>query len=385
MNNNVLLWIWLKVCTGDRNLDTYKLYTHFGSVEKIFSLTTDEIGEIDIVSDNVKSELFKKDTRAAQRIIRNCESNNIEIITIDDKRYPQALLHIYNPPCVLFAHGNVEKAFSKPLLTIVGTRECNSYGERSGSKISAVAAYAGFTVVAGVADGIDTAVISGALGVGGSVIAILPTGHAGISLGDSYKFKDVRKDGVILSEHLPSSSSHQFAYQERNRILAGISIASVIIQAPKKSGALMTADYAIKQNKDVFSLPANIDMPQSEGCNNLINDGAIPILNYKTVVDYFKPKYDGVINDNIPEHLLELPKLDESGEAKTYEFKRIVEKHLDDDERIVLAAIQSGKNDVDSIIEKTTIPYNYVACALTSLVQKNIIRGIPGNKYEIII
>lgn len=385
MNNNILLWIWLKICTGDKNLEAYKLYRHFGSVEKIYSLTYDEIGEINIVNGDVKSALCDKNTRAAEAVMRNCASNNIAIITIDDKRYPKALLDIYNPPCVLFAHGNFEKAFSKPLITIVGTRKCNSYGVRSAARISAVAAYAGFSIVAGVADGIDTAVISGALSVGGSVIAILPGGHAGVPLGDSYKFKDVRKDGVILSEYLPTFKSHQYVYQERNRILAGISIASAIIQAPKKSGAVMTANYALGQNKDVFSLPANIDMPQSEGCNILINDGAIPIMNYKTIVDYFKPKFNGAITDDIPEHLLQLPTVSESDEEETYEFKRVALKHLDDIERVVFTVLQSGKMDVDTIVQTTELSISHVIYALTSLNKKNIVEALPGNKYKIIV
>ncbi len=385
MNNNILLWLWLKVCTNDRNLEAYKLYNHFGSIEKIYSLTSDEIGEINFISGVTKSAMCDKNLKAAESIKRSCDSNNIEILTIDDKRYLKSLLEINNPPCVLFAHGNLEKALSKPLLTIVGTRKCNSYGERSASRISAVAAYAGFTIVAGVADGIDSAVISGALSVGGSVIAILPGGHANVTLGESYKFKDVRKDGVILSEHLPTFKTHQFIYQERNRILAGISIACVVIQAPEQSGAIMTANYALNQNKEVFSLPANIDMPQSIGCNILINDGAMPILNYKTIVDYYKPRFNGEINDDIPDHLLTLPSIKESKEEEIYEFKRVALSHLDEFEKIVFYALQSGEKDANTLVEQTQTPISHVVCALSSLESKGIVKTCPGNKYKIIM
>ncbi len=383
MKNNALLWLWLKICTRDRTHDEYKLYKHFGSVEKIYSLTTDEIGDIDFLDSKIKIALDNKTLKPAELIKRNCDSNNIEIITIDDERYPESLLEINNSPCVLFALGNFEKAFSKPRITMVGTRECSSYGIRSATRISAVTAYAGFSIVTGVADGIDTAVITGALSVGGSVIAVLPTGHAGIPLGSSYKFKDVRKDGVILSEHLPDFKSHQFIYQQRNRILAGLGISTAVFQAPIQSGAIMTSNYTLNQNKEVFSLPANIDMPQSLGSNQLIDDGAIPILNYKTIVDYYKSEYKDVINDDIPEHLLQLPTINESSEEETYEFSRVALKYLDEYELGVFKAIQKGAIDADRIVEATQFSIGHVTYALSSLVDNNMIVSLPGNKYKI--
>ncbi len=385
MNDNIIKWIWLKLAVKDRNLEAYKLYTHFGSIDKIYSLTYDEIADIDFINGDLKTALCDKKTDAAERIIRNCNSNDIEIITVDDKRYPQSLMEIHNYPCVLFAYGNFEKAFSNPLITAVGTRHCTSYGERTAAKISAVLAYSGFSIVAGVADGIDTAVIAGALSVGGSVIAVLPKGHAGVPLSASYKFKDVRKDGVLISEYLPNFKPHKYIYQERNRILAGLSLGSVIIQAPFKSGAVMTAGYALQQNRDVFSLPGNIDMPASYGTNNLLKEGAIPIITYRDIVDYYKPQLGDLINDDIPEHLLKMPAPEAAPEQDMYEFKRVAIKHMDEYEILVFNVLQTGETDIDAIKERTNMPIGNVTYALSSLETKGVIKSSPGGKYKIIL
>ncbi len=388
MNNNILLWLWLKVAVSDRNLEAYKLYEQFRSIEKIYDLTIDEIAPLEFLSIKSKESILNKDTRVAQSILHTCESNKIDIITVDDERYPKQLLEIYNYPCVLFSYGDFEKAFSKPIITIVGTRKCTSYGTRIAAKISAVLSYAGFTVVTGVANGIDTAVINAVTDIEGSLLAVLPKGIAQVNLGSSYKFKDVRKNGAIITEYLPGFKSHQFVYQERNRILAGLCVGSVIIQAHKKSGAGMTANYALNQNRDVFVLPGNIDMPQSEGTNRLIKEGAIPIVTLRDIVDYYKPIYGDIINDDIPDHMITFPSFlqfqqENEKEEETYDFKRVVTKHLDEYERAVFELIQSGLTNGDHIIEKSNISSSDAMYALSSLEGKGLITAYPGNNYKI--
>ncbi len=370
----------------DKNLEAYKLYRHFGSIEKIYGATEDDIAQLEFLDVNSKDAVLNKDTSVAQSILRMCESNKIDVITVDDARYPRQLLEIHNYPCVLFAYGEFEKAFSKPLIAVVGTRECTSYGQRMGAKISEILSYAGFTIVTGVAKGIDTSVINAAISMNASVVTVLPKGLGQVALSSSYKFKDVRKNGVIITEYLPYFKTHKFVYQERNRILAGLCIGAVIIQAPHKSGAVMTANFAMDQNRDVFSLPGNIDMPQSEGTNQLIKEGAIPIISPKDIVDYYKPIYGDIINADIPEHMLLLPPATQSEtetEEQNYDFKRVAINHLDEYERLVFDIMQSGETDCDRIIEKCQTHSSNVMYALTSLEAQGMIKACPGNKYKI--
>lgn len=384
MNENVILWVWLKLAVRDKNLEAYKLYKHFGSIEKIYKASREEIAMLDFVNADSKEGICEKNTAAAREIVRECEQNKVTIIPADDPRYPKQLLEIKNFPCVLFVYGEYEEALSRPMITIIGARECTSYGTRCAEKLSEILCYAGFTVVTGVADGIDTAVITGAMNCNGSIIAVLPKGMASMQLGKSFKFKNMRNHGAFISEYLPSSHSHKFVYQERNRILSGLCVGTVVIQAKKSSGSLMTANYAIEQNRDVFALPGNIDMSASEGVNALIKEGAIPIASLTTVVDYYKPVFGDQINDNIPEHMLIFSKVEDAdSEESKYELKRIAVKHLDEYELMVFNILQSGATDVDTIIEKTNLPPSYVMPAITGLEAEGLIESHLGNQYKI--
>ncbi len=386
MDNNVLLWLWLKIAVRDKNLEAYKLYRHYGSIEKIYALTLDDLAQIDFVSVDTKEALLNKKTDHATSILKMCQSNKIDILTVNDARYPSQLLEIYNYPCILFVYGDYEEAFSKPMIAIVGTRDCTSYGIRTAAKITEVLGYAGFTIVTGVAKGIDSSAINAATGMDASVIAVLPSGIANATLSSSYKFKDVRKNGAIISEYLPSFKTHPYVYQERNRILAGLCIGSVIIQAPKKSGALMTATYSLNQNRDVFALPGNIDMPQSEGSNRLLKDGAIPIITLKDIVDYYKPLLGDKINDDIPDYLLQFPspiQVDEQVEEQVYDFKQKIMGSLDENEMLIMSILHSGATDINTIIEKSELHLSIVMSTLTSLEAKGAVVSDIGNNFKI--
>jgi len=384
MNDNVLLWIWLKVATLDRNLEAYKLYKHFGSVENIYALTDEEIEGIDFVNSEIKTNLCNKDMAVSKEILRSCISNNVTVIPADDKRYPSQLLEIYNYPCALFIHGDFEKAFSRPMITIVGTRSCTSYGIRCAARISEILCHAGFTVVSGIADGIDNAAIKGAIDANGTIVSVIPGGIEKIE-GKHYKYKVLRHGGTIISEHLPTFKQHRFVYQERNRILAGLSVGAVIIQAPRKSGAVMTANYALQQDRDVFALPGNVDMASSEGTNQLIKDGAIPIVTLRDVVDYYKPRFSDIIDDNIPEHLLVFSKDGQEDDLAedVYDVNITAIKELDEFELMIFNYLKSGVTDVNLIVEQAQTSISNIMYALSSLEGKGLVTSLPGGTYKI--
>lgn len=386
MNEKHVIWIWLKTALNDRSLKTYKTFSAFGSIETVYAAGEKELEAIKFLDDNDKKALLDKDLSEAQKTYRLCSSNNIGITTIEDDDYPELLKEIDNPPCMLFYYGNYKKAFSKPTVTIVGTRECTTYGEVTTTYISGMLAACGFTIACGVAKGIDTVAMESAVKSDGSVIMILPDGLIATNYRNKYKFKNIRYNGVVISEHLPNEKTSRYAYHERNRILSGVSLGTIITQAPDGSGALITAGYAADQGRDVFVLPANIDMVQSKGSNKLIKDGATPILGYEDVLETYLPKFkDSLIRCAEQDHIDALKKSEDDKFIKTEDFKRVIMKQLDKDEQEIFKLMSHREITSDYIIDRTNIPVSQVLGIISSLESKGAIVSCPGNKYKILV
>ena len=386
MNENHVLWIWLKTALNDLSLKTYKTYSMCGGVEAVFNAGKKEIEKLEFLDYKDKKALLNKDLSKAQQTYRICSSNGIGITTLDDDDYPKLLREIDNPPCMLFYYGNYNKAFSKPCITIVGTRNCTTYGEVATTYISGMLAACGFTIACGVARGIDTAAMESAVKTDGSVIMVLPDGLIATSYGNKYKFKNIRYNGVVITEHLPSAKTSRYAYHERNRILSGISLGTIVTQAPESSGALITAGYAADQGRDVFALVANIDMVQSKGSNKLIKDGATPIFGYEDVLETYLPKFgDSLIRSSESEHIDALRKSEEDEVLKVEDFKRVMLKQLDENEQQVFKLMSHREVTSDYIIDRTNLPIPLVIGIISSLEAKGAIVSCPGNKYKILV
>ncbi len=386
MNENHILWIWLKTALNDRSLKTYKIYKKLGNIQSIYSCTVKDIDSLEFLTDKDKSMLLDKDLSSVNQTYRLCKSNSIGITTIEDDDYPKLLREIDNPPCVLFYYGNYAKAFSKPCITIVGTRDCTTYGEVTTTYISGMLAACGFTIACGVAKGIDSFAMESAVKSDGSVIMVLPDGLIATNYTNKYKFKNIRYNGVVISEHLPNEKTSKYAYHERNRILSGVSLGTIVTQAPQVSGSLITAGYAADQGRDVFAVPANIDMIQSKGSNKLIKDGATPIFGYEDVLETYLPRYkDVLIKCSEKDQINILKKSEEDLFIKVEDFKRVIIKQLDEDEQKVFALMSHREVTADYIIDRTNIPVSQVLGIISSLEAKGAIVSCPGNKYKILV
>lgn len=385
-DKKTLLWLWLKLALNDNTTRTYKLYKEYGDIQKIYALGPAEIENIPFLKDEDKAALLNKNITKANEILFLCRSNSIDITTIDDEHYPKPFLDVYSPPCIIFTFGNYKLAMSKPKVTIVGTRKCTSYGDKITSKISGALAMAGCTIVTGIAKGIDKVAIKNAVNADGSVISILPHGILTSNLRQLHSFEGLTYKGIVLSEHLPDRQSTPFAYQERNRLLAGLSECCIITQAPEKSGALITANYALDQGKDVYVFPANVDIEASSGTNTLFKDGAIPITGYKDVLEPLMAKYGDKLHDRITESDLERFARGQTPEEeyKSYiNFKRIARQKLTDTEAAVFALIDYSSVSIDYLLGKTDIPVPEMLAALSSLEAKGAIKKGAGNTYTI--
>jgi len=385
MDNILIYWLWLLRTLNGNSRKVRALISHFGSIGRVTEATEEDLLSVDFLQPSEKDALISKnELDNAEATFRFCMSKGIEIIPFTDGRYPAELTEIDNPPAVLFAYGNISEAFSKPKISIVGTRDSTPYGEITSAKISGALAKSGFTIVAGVADGIDSSVIEAALKVDGSVIAILPGGHTRTQFSSKYKFKNIPLHGVILSENLPDTPTYKSSYYERNRLLSGMSLGVIVTQAPVKSGALITANCALNQGKDVFALLANVDMPQSQGSNNLLREGAIPVIDHTDVVNYYISSLGTQINANVkfdPREVCEA--LQPDPVERIDDFHRVVAKTFTDEQQIVFKHIGLVETDINFIIEETQLPVATVMSTLSELEAAGVITACPGNKYII--
>ena len=384
MNDNLILWLWFRLAIKFGSSKCYDTYKAFGSVESIYNASQADYSKCSFLDNDDIASLCNKDTDAAQRAARLYSAQGIGVTPIDSDDYPKLLKEIENPPCVLFWYGNYEKAFSKPCITIVGTKDNTSYGETTSTYLSSTLAACGFTVGCGSARGIDTVVLNSAVHSDGSVIMVIPEGLIAAGFNTKFKYKELRYNGVVISEQIPEIKASKISYRERNRILSGIAYGTIVTQAPETSGALSTASYALDQGRDVFAVPATIDMLQSKGSNKLIRDGAIMVTEVEDVINYYLPKFKDVIVKQAHEEFAKRsPSLRRIAESDSIDFKKDVMTQLDEKEKQVYDLFSYNVLTVDYIIDEMMLPVHEVLSILSSLETKGAIVSCPGNGYKI--
>ena len=210
------------------------------------------------------------------------------MITLQDAEYPNRLRNIFDPPSVLYISGSLPMIDEEPAVAIVGTRDCTPYGVKAAGDAGYLLARSGLIVVTGLARGIDSAAARGALRGGGRVVGVIGSGLDIVYPAENRPlFEDVSCSGAIISEYPPGTAAVSTHFPARNRIISGLSLGVAVIEAPKKSGALITAARALEQGRDVFAMPGNIDAKKSEGSNSLLREGAIPILSGEDIISEY--------------------------------------------------------------------------------------------------
>lgn len=279
-------------------------------------------------------------------------------IAFGEKNYPRLLKKIANPPKLLYVQGNIfaqENCFA-----IVGTRRCTSYGKQVAREIAIDLAEAGLTIVSGFASGIDTEAHKAVIERGKRTIAVLGTGLDEKSIYPKSNLKlgkrILENGGALVSEFPPKTHGTKYTFVQRNRIISGLSLGVLVVEARMKSGALITARYAISQKRKLFAIPGSIYSQTSRGCNYLIKTGAKLI--------------EGA-NDILTE--LNLPVLSKK--------KGIVGENLE--ENLILGALKEGALDVEKIIEKTKLPTVKVLTTLSILEIKGKIKNLEANIYAL--
>ncbi len=267
-------WLWLAAKENITTLAKNQLIDRFGTPAHLYAMSADELKALPGLTPKQVKDLSDKRMERARAIAFDCDKLHIGIITQADTAYPDILRTIPDPPLVLYIKGTLPDLENAPGVGIVGTRRGTPYGIRAATEFGKGLARAGFTVISGMALGVDAAAARGALEVGGKTIAVLAGGlNICYPPQNNFLMGDIQLAGAVISENPPGTRHDGFRFPIRNRIISGLSRGVLVTEAPKRSGALITAHTALDQGRDVFAVPGIIHSPSSAGCNQMIRDG----------------------------------------------------------------------------------------------------------------
>ncbi len=305
-----------------------------------------------------------------QQFLEQHSLKNPDFWTPDDADYPRLLLETPSPPPVLYYRGLVQKPENHgiiPMVGIVGTREPTDYGKRWTRKISSALAKHGFTVVSGMAAGIDTEAHQGCLQAGGRTLAVLGTGVDMIYPPRNQSlYQQIQQQGLVLSEYPSGTGPNRTHFPQRNRIIAGLSRATLVMEAPNKSGALITAYCANDFCRDVYVLPGRLDDQQSSGCLGLLSRGAQIILN----------------EGHLLEMLGAIPKLDNAVQLPLFTPEPTPLPELEPELAHVLQTLTSEPRSFDLIVQQAGLAPGLVSSALLQLEIAGLVSQLPGMRYQ---
>lgn len=276
MKKDLEYWVRLSCLEGLRNTIKIDLITALGTAKNVYDASKEILFRAGFTNNNYINYYSETLQQESQIIIDKCIKNNIKIVTIIDDEYPELLKFISDPPVVLYVLGVLPKS---NYIAVVGSRKASGYGIETASKMSANLSLLDITVVSGMARGIDTAAHSGALEVGGTTVAVLGCGLDIVYPPENKGLMNrIVESGAVISEYPPGSPPSTNHFPSRNRIISGMSLGTLVVEAGMKSGSLITAGCALEQGREVFAIPGNINNTNSMGTNRLIKDGAKMVL-----------------------------------------------------------------------------------------------------------
>lgn len=281
---NKRYWIWLSLIKNLGSKRKLKLLELYKTPEEIYKLTKEELMNINGIGEAIANDIMiSKNEEILNYHIKYMKENNIKIININEREYPQALKEIYDPPISLYVKGNIEKLNNKNI-GIVGCRECTTYGKKSAEYFAYNLSKQNINIVSGLAKGIDSYAHLGSLNTG-NTIAVLGNGLDMIYPKENLELANeiIKRGGTIISEYPCGTKPDKMKFPARNRIISGISSGIIVIEAKEKSGTLITVDFALEQGRDVFVVPGNINSINSVGTNDLIKQGARLVTTYEDI------------------------------------------------------------------------------------------------------
>ena len=376
-------WLWLTLTEGMNSRKITALLEYFNSPEEVFFAEPEAFSTIRSLTQHDLNALQNKSLANVQGVTEACKRNGIRILTFDNPLYPQNLANIFDPPYVLYVRSREKIDLNQELLvSIVGNRVMTEYGRAVTLEFSQSLARAGVIIVSGMARGIDGAAHTGALRAGGRTVAVLGCG-VDVAYPKEHEelMAQIVANGMVISEYPPGTPPLAHHFPARNRIISGLSAATVVTEAAQDSGSLITAGQAAEQGREVFAVPGNINQPHSAGTNELLKSGARPITSALDVILEFQDEYVNIFEkyaNNVEENpaVAEEPKAAANLQLDNERFAG-----LSDEEKRIVENLSLTPVSVDALCAASGLSAEVLNSQLTMLEIKGFITSLPGRHY----
>jgi DNA processing protein len=364
-----LLLLHLVPGLGQRR--TAALLERFGSARGVLKATVTQLASVPFVADKLAAAIDEvRRGTALDDELRRLEKHGVRLLALGMPDYPELLSHLTDPPHLLYYRGGLEKRDGKAV-AVVGSRHCTGYGQRAAEHIAAGLVRAGYTVVSGLARGIDGVAHRAALQAGGRTVAVLagglsriyPPEHAALA-------KEVEASGALISEASMDMEPLPGTFHARNRLISGLALAVVVVEANEKSGALITVRHALDQGRTVCAVPGPIDSPASAGTNELIRQGAVLVRGVEDVLE----ELEGI--------QLRPPPAGQTGPAPVASVPAAPPPDLDPTQRRVWEWLGAQPRHFDEMVQHLGVGVPELTTTLMLLEMKRVLRRLPGNRYE---
>lgn len=370
-------WIALNMTPGIGPRAAAKLLERFGSAAAVYRATRVELEALHLLPEAVESVIARDLHDKAETEIKNVRALGGDVLVLDDGVYPSLLREIYDPPIVLYVKGAWTACLDQPCVAVVGSRRCSTYGQNAAMMLARDLAQRGVTIVSGFARGIDAAAHRGALEAGGRTVAVLGTGIEENYPRDHRQLgREILAGGGAMVSQFPLGTppvSENFPY--RNRIISGLSLGAVVVEAAENSGSLITARLAIEQNREVWAVPGNITSRNSFGTNYLIKGaGAKLVQQWQDIAAELPPQ--------IAAKLLP-PPFGKSRKEKTLADQlTLVPENLSGSERAVLMILSpDSPAHIDALLDLTKLSISDLTATLLALEIRELVRALPGRCF----
>lgn len=357
MSDSRLYWIGFNLVKGIGAVRFQALLNAFGDAQSAWQASPADLREAGLSPRIVENLVRLRAGVSLEKVWENIQKAKINVLTWEDEAYPRRLKEIDQPPPVLYLSGEI-KMEDEWAVAIVGTRRMTPYGRQVAEEIASVLAGNGITIVSGLAKGIDAVAHQAALNTGGRTLAVLGSGVDRVYPYEHRRLAEkISAQGALVSDYPPGTAPEASNFPPRNRIIAGLSLATVVVEAGLDSGALITATFAVEQGREVFAVPGNITASQSQGTNRLIRDGAHPLLDAQDILE-----------------VLNLTQVTEQREARAV-------LPTDPDEASIYRVLGREPTHIDEIRNQTDMPIDKVSATLALMELKGMVRQVGGMHY----
>lgn len=368
-------WVELNMIPGIGPRAAAKLLERFGSAESVYNANRTELEQLRLAPEAIDSIISRVLRSTAEAEIAAVRKLGGDILLLDDGVYPSSLREIYDPPIVLYVKGAWAECLDQPCIGVVGSRKCSTYGLNAANMLARDLAQRGLTVVSGFARGIDAAAHRGALEAGGRTLAVLGTGIDEVYPRDHNKLaEEILAGGGALVSQFPLGTppvSENFPY--RNRIISGLSLGIVVVEAAENSGSLITARLAMEQNREVYAVPGNITSRNSFGTNYLIKGAGAKLVQQWQDIAAELPQ-------DLAARLLP-PPVTRSQPSLAEKLAFMPEGMSQSETSVFRLLSHDSPAHVDWLVDKSKLPISDLTAALLALEMRELVRALPGRCF----